>query len=290
MEISLNEQSINLLDIVRAYSILKFKGQDYFFKHFLVLEILELERKEFLDVESAVKSGIKREGDILKEAIKSGAWSVKEEEDIISKEWMIKKSTLSLEKIKDPSQRKFFNGQIEDQRKSLAELKKKKSSITAYSAEYLAEVKKIKRMIRYHVFFDKEMQNAVEDPQLREDLAPELFKRYADLNNREKVLRASFDGGFFEIFVPQSKNPMSLFGVNFSNITLFQKNLLVLSNALLNKMKSTTIPDEISDDPSKILEYEEPEEKDGNVTHGLDDLKSKMKARGGELKAEDFLT
>lgn len=55
-------------------------------------------------------------------------------------------------------------------------------------------------------------------------------------------------------------------------------------------MKNTRIPDEIADDPVKILDYEEKEEGDSKVSHGVDDLKLKMKARGGKLKAEDFLS
>ena len=285
-----NEDSCNLLDIVRAYSVLTHEDKDYFFKHFLVVDILELERKECLDIDLAVKKGVNKSEDIIKEAIKNGAWSLKEDEDIKSKEWMIKKSTLSLNKITDPTQRKTFAGQIERQRDSLKELKSKKNNLLAFSAETLAEAKKIKRMIRGHLFFDSEFKKPLDDEQVMEALSPHLFTRYADLNNKDNILNASFHGGFFEIFVTQSKNPLVLLGGSFEKITLFQKNLLVLSNALLNKMKNSEIPDEISDDPSKILEYEEPEDKNPNVSHGLDDLRAKMKARGGELKAEDFLT
>ena len=203
---------------------------------------------------------------------------------------MIKKSTLSLNKITEPTQRKAFGEQIERQRDSLNELKSKKNKLLTFSAETLAEAKKIKRMIRGHLFCDSEFKNPLKDEQLIEILAPDLFTRYADLNNKDNILNASFHGGFFEIFVTQSKNPLVLLGGSFEKITLFQKNLLVLSNALLNKMKNSEIPDEISNDPSKILEYEEPEDKSPNVSHGLDDLKAKMKARGGELKPEDFLT
>ena len=52
------------------------------------------------------------------------------------------------------------------------------------------------------------------------------------------------------------------------------------------------MPESITSDPVKVMDYVEP--KDGhagkNVTHGVDDLKAKMKSRGGELKPEDLLT
>ena len=89
----------------------------------------------------------------------------------------------------------------------------------------------------------------------------------------------------------QSENPLALFGVGFSELTVFQKNLLSFSKSLLNKMKNVTIPKEIYGDPVKMFDYEEPKEAKGEkVTHGVDDLKRKMSARGGELKPEDLLT
>ena len=56
-------------------------------------------------------------------------------------------------------------------------------------------------------------------------------------------------------------------------------------------MKNTKIPDEIYGDPVKMFNYEEkPEEEDKGISHGADDLRRKIKARGGELKPEDFLS
>jgi hypothetical protein len=39
-----------------------------------------------------------------------------------------------------------------------------------------------------------------------------------------------------------------------------------------------------------MMNYEEKEEKDTKVSHGIDDLRRKSQVRGGELKAEDFLS
>ena len=57
----------------------------------------------------------------------------------------------------------------------------------------------------------------------------------------------------------------------------------------MNKLKNTQIPNEIMDDPVKILNYDEKKEKGGKTTDGVSDLKEKMNARGGVLKPEDFL-
>ena len=82
-----------------------------------------------------------------------------------------------------------------------------------------------------------------------------------------------------------------LFQTDFINLTIFQKNLLSFASGLLNKMKNTHIPNEIYGDPVKMYDYEEPKDNEGGkVTHGVEDLREKMKSRGGELKPEDLLT
>ena len=56
-------------------------------------------------------------------------------------------------------------------------------------------------------------------------------------------------------------------------------------------MTNTKIPDQILGDPVKMFDYEEPkDDQEAKVTHGVEDLKKKMRQRGGELKPEDLLT
>ena len=71
------------------------------------------------------------------------------------------------------------------------------------------------------------------------------------------------------------------------------KNLILLVNDP-DKYKDL-IEDKLENPIKKInyiqkINYEEKEEKDGKTSHGVEDLRLKMKARGGKLKAEDFLS
>ena len=50
------------------------------------------------------------------------------------------------------------------------------------------------------------------------------------------------------------------------------------------------MPDDIKDDPLKIIKYVEPKTTDSDTTEGIEDIKSKMAKRGGTLKAEDLLS
>ena len=135
--------SDNLLDILRGYSEIKLDDVDYYFRHFSVVELLRLDQKEQTDIKRSVKKGIKTQKELLESAIEAGSWSVGKEEKLKSTQWMIKRSEAALSKIEDPTQRSIFNKQIEAQRKELKVIENARSKIVAYSAEFLAQTKKL---------------------------------------------------------------------------------------------------------------------------------------------------
>lgn len=289
MDKSDNKYSVDLLDIIRGYSVLATSDSQCYFKHFKVLELLEFDDLQETDIIRSIKSGIKSEKDLIDTAIRRKFWSVKKEDSIKSLRWTIKKSLTALGKISDPKQRELFQRQITKQEEDLKDVEFKRSQLTCYSAEHLSEAKRVKRMFKKSVFTDTEFTK-FPSPEQEILATAAMFKRYAALNNRENILQASYFGGFFDLFVAQEGNPLQLLGKNFENITNFQKYLVVVSHGLFNKIKNTRIPEEIYGDPVRMMNYEEKEEVDSKVSHGLDDLRQKSQARGGELKAEDFLS
>jgi len=277
-----------LLDIVRGHSVLEYSNRFYYFKHFKVVDFLEFDHLQEQDIKKSISSGIKSEKDLVDSSIKVGSWSVAEEESLKSQEWMLKKSITAFGKITDLAQKKVFESQIESQKKKLNKLKTKRAKITSYSAEHLAELKKVKRMTQRSVFLDPNFTEAY-DAQEETILATLLFAKVNELGSRETLLRCSYFCGFFDLFAA-SGGPSTLINQSFLEITDLQKNLIVLTHALLNKIKNTSIPDEIASDPIRIMDYEEKDDAAAKVSHGTDDLKLKMNARGGKLKAEDFLS
>jgi len=278
-----------LLDTLNGYSILELNNKSYYFKHFSLLQTLEVEGLKTIDIKKSIKTGIKTEEDLIKRAYDTGAWTKNEEEKIKSLEWTIKQSTSSLSKIQDPKQREIFDGQINKQREELKSLSKKRASIVSYSAEHLAEAKKVKRMTKMSLFKDPDFTDLVDDDE-RTFLTGILFSTYSELNSRDNLLKATWNAGFFDLFCAQNGSCIDLLGCCAKDITVIQKGLLVVSNSLLNKLKNTKIPDEIYGDPVKMFEYEEKEEKEAKTSHGVEDLRQKMRARDGKLKAEDFLS
>tara|TARA_Y100000004_G_scaffold165748_1_gene196837 strand:- start:19 stop:891 length:873 start_codon:yes stop_codon:yes gene_type:complete len=281
--------SKDLFEIIKGYSCLSINKVEYYFKHLYLLELLEIESLEQEDIQTAVKSGIKRQDDLVSDAIKRGFWSINKEEEIKSLDWTLKRSYAALSKIQDEKQKSIFQSQIETQENQLKIVKTERSKITSYSAEHSAEIKKVKRIMRKCLFLDSDFKENYKDVG---DISATstVFKRFQELNSRDNVLKASWYGGFFDLFAAQNGNSVEMLGRTFTTITNYQKNLIVLSNALLNKMKNVKIPDNISGDPVKIMDYVEKEETEAKVSHGVEDLRRKAQVRDGKLKAEDFLS
>jgi len=277
-----------LLEISRGYSAFTVNNKNYYFKHFSIEEMLELEEFEQNQMIVAKKSGLKTRTELVKDAMKYGAWTQSEEDKITSLEWTINTSLKTLDKMSDPLTRGSFSSQIEKQREELNQLQNKKDKISAYSAESLAQQKRLSKMIKNSLFNDKEFKDPIELKDV-EILGALIFSKFAELANKDNLLRASYLSYFFEVFMA-TKNSLDLFQVKFMDLTLFQKGLISYSRALQNKMENTKMPDEIYGDPIKMFNYVEPKETDANKSEGIDDIKRKMKARGGELKAEDLLS
>lgn len=277
-----------LLEISRGYSVFTVNNKKYYFKHFCIEEMLELEEFEKEQLVVAKKSGIKGQTDLIKDAIKYGSWTQKEEDKIEFLKWTITNSLKILDKMNDPITKRSFEAQVNEQEKELNVLEEKKNKIASYSAEALAQQKRLSKMILNSLFYDKKFKEVIQEKDIQ-ILGALVFSKFSELANKDNVLKASYKTYFFEVFMATT-NCLDLFKVKFMDLTIFQKNLISYSRALLNKIQNTQIPEKINGDPVKMFDYEPPKnEEEKEKIHGTDDLKRKMQARGGELKAEDFL-
>ena len=277
-----------ILEISRGYSEFQVNEESYYFKHFSLEAMLELEEYEQVEFKKAQKNGIKATDKLVEEAYKIGSWTKQKEEKIKSLEWTIKHSYSSLNKIQDLNQRKVFDAQIKEQEAELASLKEEKGKITNFSAEALAQQKKIGKMLKSALYYDKNFKRKLEEKDLA-FIGALVFSKFAELAAKENLLKASYLTHFFEVFM-STESPIELFDANFRTLTIFQKALISYSRGLYNKIKNVQIPNEIAGDPVKIYDYEEPKDKEEGKTEGIDDIKMRMKARGGQLKAEDLLS
>jgi hypothetical protein len=279
-----------LIDIVRGFSIIHTENHEFYFKHFTLSEILLIEETYDFYLRSAKKAGIKTEKEIIDSAIKNGYWTIDKEEEIKSLKWMMTKLVEAEKKMNDPIQKLSLKQNVESKSKDLEKLKNEKDLLVKFSAENFAQNKKFKNLIANCFFKDKSFTEPVSE---EESIIyhSELFNKMSDLNSKEIIVYSAYNPSFFELMSLHYRQPHVIFNKSGFDLTIYQKNILIYANSLLNKFKNYSIPDSILEDPIKILDYVEKEDaKKSNVSHGVEDLKIKSAARGGSLKAEDFLT
>ena len=239
---------------------------------------------------SAKKSGIKDEAEIISLAIKTKKWTVDKEDKIKSLVWEIDKMIKASQKINDYFQRKAAENSTDDKRKELEKLKNERRELCAYSAEGFSETKKIKRIMAQSLYLDSTFKEPLGESDVF-TYSRVFFDKIAELNDSDIIANAAYGTSFFEVFSLNYRTPHIIFNNKGMDLSVFQKNLLVYANAILNKLKNVSVPDAALDDPIKILNYKEPEKGSGKETSvGLKDLKEKSSQNNGELKPEDFLS
>lgn len=279
-----------IVDILRGYSIIRNKDKKAFLKHFSVLEYLQLDEFEEESYEDAIKSGIKSEQQLIDNAVDLGFWSEQLEEESKSLKWLMEKHENALNKIKDRGQKILFEKSNEETKKRFEEIQQKRNNIVGFSAENLALRKRTAMLIDNSIYKDTTFQENI-DEEDKEGFSLSCFVKIQDLFLRENLIRASYTNTFFESFVYQYKNPISLFNKDLCSLTLFQSKILTFANVLLNKIRNTEkIPENILSDGVKLYNFDPKDKANGeNVTEGIDDLKQKMKQKG-KVTSEDLLS
>lgn len=286
----LKKAEIVLLDILRGYSVLNADNREFYFKHFTLLDSLSFEEEYNKNLASAKKSGIKDEATIIAESIKAKKWSIQKEEQIKSLIWTIDKLSAATKKITDRFQKKSAEQSIKDKQEELSKIQEARREICSFSAESFAETKKIKKIISFSLYQDEKLEEKFDESEVFLYSKP-FFDKISDLNDSKVIACAAYNTSFFEIFSLNYRTPHVLLKNVGMEMTVFQKNLMVYANAILNKLKNVDVPEAILEDAMAVLNYKEVEKDSGRKTSvGLDDLKEKSAKNGGQLNPEDFLT
>lgn len=290
MKKKFQESELNkaLLDISRGFSILDAGGCDFYFKHFSIKDSIIFDSFYEDALKKARKSGIKTEKELIDFAIKQGSWTKKKEEEKESLIWTKDKLEIAKNKASDQTQKRIIQNSIDEKNRNLSSLLEDREKITKISAENFAENKKVSRMISYCCFVDKDFTIPVDENDYKYFWS--FITEAQRLNNKEFILNVAYKTAFFEIFSLHKKEPSKVFNVYGLDLTIFQKNILVYGNYLLNKITNCDIPESIIENPLEIFNFDPKKDSGKNKTEGIEDLKQKMTARGGKLNPEDYLS
>lgn len=284
-------EDLLLFDILRGFSEINKDGKTFYLKHPTILDKLA-EKNTFLFFQKRGRdSGLSSESELLDLAIKAGSWSNQNEELLKELEWLISKKEKVLETMRDPNMRESNKNSIKRDYERIADLKKEKADITKFSLENYVHTKIPLELCQRDVFIDPSFNERIKHEEAR-SLLEDYIMKYNELSDRDSLVRISYNNSFFDLIFIQSNNPLSIFGKNIYEITVFQKEILILGQILNSKLRNIpNIPDSVKKDAVKLYNYVE--DKKEEKEHEEHNIRKEIQRHGSleeAMKPENKIT
>ena len=251
-------------EVFDGYTESNFEGSTVYLKHFSVKD------QRYLNVfyekykENAISKGLPKEDEILKDLKKDDLWS--DEDDL-----NIQNLETEIENLKSTKKGTFLkSGQtkiqetIDEKSESYYNLLTKRKELVGKTAEDYATSMSAVEMIRYFVFKDKELTvhafsedefDSMSDINLLvlRKMQNEINERLSEENIQKAALRP-----FFSMYLSYCENPSDFYGKPLIYLSVFQIKLILFGRIFQSIFQYTEdIPDNIRDDPEKLLAYSE---------------------------------
>jgi hypothetical protein len=251
-------------EIFDGYSVSAFEGRDVFVKHINLRDQKYInsyyEKYKNIALSKGIESQEEREAYIKKE----GLWEESDDMKILSLTEEIKNLKKTKESVFLPSQQDSFQKTIEEKSVELHDLNKNKNEVVGLTAEAYGSKRSNDEMLRFCIF---------KNPDLTENLHTE--DEFAELEVREVILlntimidnsnRMSEDNikhavlrPFFSMYISNCENPSDFYGKPIVDLSAYQMKTAMYGKVFHSIFQYTEdIPDNIRQDPDKLLAYSE---------------------------------
>lgn len=272
-------------EIKRGFSVSSEGNGFLYIKHPTADEI-EISKQAYdRNFEKAIKLGVQPEKELLEFLNEQGAWTTKEEDDMIVREQQLKNLNKTINKIRIERDRK----PIEEERDSVqAQLKLdkiKRFSLVKKTAESYAQKHSNEVFIYNCIYKDKEFKNLYWSKDEFEEL------EYAELNKflkkyekhvkkfeHDELLQLSITNCFTSLFGLYGNDVTDFFKNHPMDMSYYQIHLLNYGKMFKNIFKNREIPDHIKSDAKAILAHLEDME---NIKNNKDTIKNKSQKSDG---------
>lgn len=250
------------VDIIRGYSLMKEGNNTFFIKHLDNFLYSEMECVYDEAYSECIKLGVPTEEERLKFLIETDQWTESDERLILDSESYIS----GLKKTKDQlallSEKEHYQKLINDEQSKVLALKYRKSQLIGLSAEKYADNKLNSAYIYYTIYkdidfkerlFTKEEYNSCDISYLSklENIYYSIINLFSEKNIKKIAICPFFQNSFMII-----ETTDQFFGKPVCMMSFYQVDLYIQGKVFLQAIKDNpNIPDDILDDPDKILDY-----------------------------------
>lgn len=230
----------------------------------------------------ALKRGLETEAERIKYVLKEKLWEEKDDMKIASLEGEIRNLKNTVNQLLLASQREEYNNIIRDRAEELYELKKSRSEVIGKTAEDYGTGRSSDELLRFLLFKDKDLkENLYTEEEFAElegweikqltDLHLDIQSRLADDKIQKAVLRP-----FFSMYLSLCEDAYGFYQKPVTELTIYQLRVVLFGRMFFNIFQHTEdIPDNIRDDPEKLLAYSQ-SKSSGNTGGIRDDADSSV--------------
>lgn len=277
-----------LKEIVSGYSIVEVCGTTAYLKHYSDYERSIIPEETQRIINECVRQGMPLEKTALEIAYKNGAWSQKEEDEVIKQRGFVESLILTQEKTILPSQKKEQQKAIDKEHFNLIRMERKRKDLLGRTAEDFANAKGYEKFVLSLLYKDEKLSIPLfseEDIELLETgEVEEIFKIFKRI--KESISEAKLNelvvSEFFSSYLIIAEDPTAFFGKNVFELTSFQVRLVSLAKTYTNIFKNYQIPESIVHDYERIIAFVK---KENNKNKDKDDSHT-MKSYVGSTKED----
>jgi hypothetical protein len=297
-------------EIFDGYTELSFRGQPVYLKHVSIRDQRYIHKYYEKYKNLALSKGLETEEDRLAYIIGEEIWTAEDDAQIEMLRFEIEGLEKTISKLPLPSHRQDMRRQIQDLQVKQAEFTLKRRELMGKTAEDYATGRSGDELLRFLLFKDASLrENLFTEKQFGEletwEVA-EINKLQSDISKRleDGLIQKAILRPFFSMYLSLCENARDFYGKPVTELTVHQLRVVLYGRMFFNIFQHTEdIPDEIREDPDKLLLFAEAQRNDktGKSSSGLrddadasmvfgatrDDIKSLSGSQGNLRLAEE---
>ena len=212
----------------------------------------------------ALSKGVENEETRIKYILKEGLWEEKDDMKIQSLDLEITNLKKTVNQLILASQREQYTQTIQEKTEELISLKHKRKEVIGKTAEDYATARSGDELLRFLLFKDKNLtENLFTEEEFDELEAWEisaLSKMHSDIQSRlsDETIQKAVLRPFFSMYLSLCEDAYGFYQKPITELTIYQLRVVLFGKMFFNIFQFTEdIPDNIRDDPEKLLAYSE---------------------------------
>lgn len=265
-------------EIFDGYSVSAFEGRDVFVKHINLRDQKYIHSYYERYKNIALSKGIESEEERIAYIKAEELWEESDDLKIASLTEEVKNLKKTKESIFLPSQKESFQKTINEKSIELYDLIKRRDEIVGLTAESYASRRSNDEMLRFCIFKDPDFKENLHTEDEFSELEPQqviqLNKIMTDVSNRmsEDNIKHAVLRPFFGMYISNCESPSDFYGKAIIDLSAYQMKVAMYGRVFHSIFQYTEdIPDNIREDPDKLISFSENQRNKGSNSGGLRD-------------------